>query len=156
MHENHALAFECVIVALAQQRQKQQPIRPLRILLKTLCSEVKGAWQTPTTVLRMLLRMVQTKTPQIYLRSVLLDCILPSMQRANFSVASGQEHLKVSLEAGLGMITIDRPKALNAKNCGMRVVPLRARSFNPLLQTLVNSCESQKWLRLHIKHLQTL
>ena len=40
------------------------------------------------------------------------------MQLASFTAAADQEHLKVSLEAGMGMITIDRPKALNAKNCG--------------------------------------
>ena len=34
------------------------------------------------------------------------------------STAANEEHLLVRKEAGLGRITINRPKALNAKNCG--------------------------------------
>lgn len=36
----------------------------------------------------------------------------------HFSTASDLEHLIVREEGGLGRITINRPKALNAKNCG--------------------------------------
>ena len=36
----------------------------------------------------------------------------------HYSTAANEEHLLVRKEAGLGRITINRPKALNAKNCG--------------------------------------
>ncbi len=38
-----------------------------------------------------------------------------------YSTAANEEHLLVRKEAGLGRITVNRPKALNAKNCGARM-----------------------------------
>lgn len=66
----------------------------------------------------MLSRMAHSVVPHSCWRGAMLNCILPGTQHAIFSTAADQQHLKISLEAGLGMITIDRPKALNAKNCG--------------------------------------
>ena len=48
---------------------------------------------------------------------------LPSLDSSitvghRYSTAANEEHLLVRQEAGLGRITINRPKALNAKNCG--------------------------------------
>ncbi len=42
----------------------------------------------------------------------------PSTVSHPYSTAANEEHLLVRKEVGLGRITINRPKALNAKNCG--------------------------------------
>ncbi len=61
---------------------------------------------------------------QCYLYHALRLTGLPSLDSAfivshrHHSTAANEEHLLVRKEAGLGRITINRPKALNAKNCG--------------------------------------
>ena len=49
---------------------------------------------------------------------------LSSIHSQKFSTSSKEQHLLVSEKDGLGKITINRPKALNAKNCGMFLVML--------------------------------
>lgn len=74
-------------------------------------------------------------------------CMLSCMPKALFSTLAEQEHLRVSLQDGLGRITIDRPKALNAKNCGT-VKLLSDRTAADLSQLtvhcLMHHC-MQKW-----------
>lgn len=49
-----------------------------------------------------------------------------------YSTASDDKHLIVNEEAGLGKITINRPKALNAKNCGALMLLCQLRQLHRL------------------------
>lgn len=68
-----------------------------------------------------------------------IDAALFAGQR--FSTASDVEHLIVREEGGLGRITINRPKALNAKNCG-------ASGRLTTLPVSVHSCSRVLWGRM--------
>ena len=68
-----------------------------------------------------------TKSAQVYgsstarsspLLTQLQRLILPLAEAKQFSSAPDAEHLLVKQQNGIGSITINRPKALNAKNCG--------------------------------------
>lgn len=50
--------------------------------------------------------------------SVLCPSIFAATTRRNYGTSDVEETLLVNQERGLGKITINRPKALNAKNCG--------------------------------------
>ena len=52
--------------------------------------------------------------------------LFPPVKGRCFSSAPDADHLLVSQKDGLGYITINRPKALNAKNCGELITRAQA------------------------------
>lgn len=52
------------------------------------------------------------------LASALCQSIVATVTRRNYGTSKTEETLLVNQERGLGKITINRPKALNAKDCG--------------------------------------
>ena len=52
------------------------------------------------------------------LASAICQSICPTTTLRNYGTSTHEETLLVKQENGLGKITINRPNALNAKNCG--------------------------------------
>ena len=65
------------------------------------------------------------------LASALCQSIVATITRRSYGTSESEDTLLVNQERGLGKITINRPKALNAKNCGTLGFPVRPCSVIP-------------------------
>lgn len=80
------------------------------------------------------------------LASALCQSICEITTRRNYGTSTPEDTLVVKYENGLGRITINRPNALNAKNCGaLESLAIMQCSFNAAQVRQALFVNLQKW-----------